>query len=131
MKFHKSIRHFCQTFLHPRVFFFILAGAVVIFLTFFTKNNALEIAISGAASVFIGIGVNNFSAFETHSKDEQQIKSKMSHTLRLLELVQDKVKQAKRDASGNDPDKMRHQLAEAEQLIQVCIQLLKENNSRK
>ena len=131
MKFHRSIRHFWQTFLHPRVFFFILAGAVVIFLTFFTKNNALEIAISGVASVFIGIGVNNFSAFETHSKDEQQIKSKMVHTLRLMALVHDKVKQANRDAIRNDVDKMRHQLKEAEELIQVCIQLLTENNSRK
>lgn len=131
MKFPKSIRHFFKTFLHPRVFIFILAGAVVIFLTFFTKNNALEIAISGIASVFIGIGVNNFSAFETHLKDEQQAKSKMGHTLSLMGLIQDKIKQANRNATGNDVEKLKDQLTEAEQLIQVCIQLLKENNSHK
>lgn len=55
MKLRKSIQHFQKIFFHPRVIVFILAGSLIIFLTFFTHNNALEIAISGIASVFIGM----------------------------------------------------------------------------
>ena len=131
MKLDKPIRIFLRYFFHPRVFIFILIGTAVIFLTFLTNKNAVEIAISGIASVFIGIGVNNFSAFETHLKDEQQIKSKMGHTLMLMSLVQDKVKQLNKDSISNGWDKARDQLTEAEQLIHACIQLLAENSSRK
>lgn len=131
MKLDKQIRVFLRYFFHRRVFIFILIGTAVIFLTFLTNKNAVEIAISGIASVFIGIGVNNFSAFETHLKDEQQIKSKMGHILMLMSLVQDKVKQLNKESISNGWDKAGDQLTEAEQLIHACIRLLAENNSRK
>jgi len=69
------------------------------FLTFLTDNNAMEIAISGIASIFIGIGVNNFTSAEIHEKDKaieytrialaiqslEQAKQKISLTVTLLE----------------------------------------------
>ena len=76
MTIKKDFSRFWRAFSHPRVFVFMLAGIVIIFLTFFTSSNALEIAISSIASVFIGIGVNNFSSFETHLKDDQKLKQK-------------------------------------------------------
>jgi hypothetical protein len=80
----KHLHQFWIAFSHPKVFVFILLGAAVIFLTFFTDNNALEIAISGFALVFIGIGVNNFSSFETSMKDRERLKAYVDYSRQLL-----------------------------------------------
>ena len=129
MKLSNSIRHFQKIFFHPRVFLFILAGTLIIFMTFFTSNNALEIAISGIASVFIGIGVNNFSSFETHLKDEQKIKSKIGHGIKLLGVIQSRIKQVNHDTADHICDKTKKDLAELEQLIGISIHLLNESRS--
>lgn len=68
----KHFQQLCQSFRHPRVYFFIIAGTCIIFLTFFTNNNAFEIAISAIASVFIGIGINNFTSLETYLKNSEK-----------------------------------------------------------
>ena len=129
MKLSNSIRHFEKAFFHPRVFIFILTGTLIIFMTFFTSNNALEIAISGIASVFIGIGVNNFSSFETHLKDEQKIKSKMGHGIKLLSVIQSRIKQINRDITHHPGEETKKDLAELEQLINISIQLINESSS--
>ena len=64
MKFKITFGHLLLILSHSRVFIFIIIGTAIIFLTFVTNDNALEIAISGMASMFIGIGVNNFSSIE-------------------------------------------------------------------
>jgi hypothetical protein len=70
----KYFRQLWKALSHPNVFIFIVIGTGVIFLTFLTDNNAVEIAISGFASVFVGIGVNNLSSFETSAKDAKKTK---------------------------------------------------------
>ena len=129
MKVRNFIRHFQKVFFHSRVFIFILAGTLIIFMTFFTNNNALEIAISGIASVFIGIGVNNFSSFETHLKDEQMIKSKMGHGIKLMNVIHARIKKVNHDMGEQVCDKTKKELIELEQLIIISIQLLNESSS--
>ena len=129
MKINKSIRHFLQTFFHPRVFIFILAGTLIIFLTFFTSNNALEIAISGIASVFIGIGVNNLSSFETHLKDERKIQSKIGHTLKVMEITKSRITRLFNEMNAENCSQVKDELAELEQFINLGIQLIKEDSS--
>ncbi|WP_199119376.1 hypothetical protein [Pedobacter sp. ASV28] len=63
MRKKEKYKEFWVTFKKPGVLLFILGGIAIIFMTFLTENNALEIVISGLASIFIGIGVNNFSSF--------------------------------------------------------------------
>ncbi len=125
----KYFRHFWQTFFHPRVYQFIIIGTGIIFLTFLTANNALEIAISGIASVFIGIGVNNFSSLETHYRDEQTIKAKVGHSLKVLEMANAKIENIQTDLySGND----QQVVADFEQLkkfMSLMTQLLKDEAS--
>lgn len=82
MSLNNPIRLFLRYFFHPGVFIFILINTAVIFLTFLAANNALEIALSSIASVFIGIGVNNLSFLDTHMKDEQKMKYKTEHSLK-------------------------------------------------
>jgi hypothetical protein len=74
--------------LHPRVLIFMLSGIVIIFLTFLTSNSAIEIAISGIASVFIGIGVNNYSMIENHLKEERLVKKKTGQSAHILRVTQ-------------------------------------------
>jgi len=128
MKFSTFITHFRKVFLHPRVFIFILTGTLIILLTFVTSNNALEIAISGVASVFIGIGVNNYSSFETHLKDEEKIKSRMSYGLKLMAVIQSRITQLNLDVTDQVCDKTKKDLIELEQLINISNQLMNEGS---
>jgi hypothetical protein len=123
------INHFRQAFLHPRVYIFIVIGIVVIFLTFLTNNNALEIAISGIASVFIGIGVNNFSSLETRLKDEQKIKSILGHTVKMMNIVQTRMKIIHGELDKDNYAKMKVELAELEQIINFSIGLIKDDET--
>jgi aspartyl/asparaginyl beta-hydroxylase (cupin superfamily) len=106
------------------VFSFILTGTLIIFLTFLTTNNAIEIAISGIASVFIVIGVNNFSSIETIQRDLQKQKHKDKHLLSIPELVNEKSKRIQSET----PEKM-NKSREAEELVKltgIAILLLNE-----
>lgn len=129
MKVRNFIRHFQKVFFHSRVFIFILAGTLIIFMTFFTSNNALEIAISGIASVFIGIGVNNFTSFETHLKDEQTIKSKMGHGIKLMNVIHSRIKQVNHEIGDQVCDKTKAELIELDHLITIAIHLFNESRS--
>ena len=120
----KYLHRFGQNFLHPRVYIFIFLGSAIIFLTFFTTNNALEIAISGIASVFIGIGVNNFSSLETHQKDEQTIKAKVGHSLKVMEMAHAKIENMETDLTAENYQQAKAKLTELKQLISLVTQLL-------
>jgi len=119
---HKHVRQFWTAFSHPKVFVFILLGAVVIFLTFFTDNNALEIAISGFASVFIGIGVNNFSSFETSMKDRERLKAYVDHSRQMLQMTKSKINRLQNEVSDRKND--NEGLVEVEKLISLHISFI-------
>ncbi|SRR6266498_968268 len=91
----KGFRYFRTLFFKPRVFVFILIGVGFMFLTFLTNDNALELGISGTASIFIGIGVNNFSSIETEQKDEQKLLRKSQQAIKTLVAIQRKIKKLK------------------------------------
>jgi|GEM_PF-1574507 len=129
MKLKKHFLYFKKTFFHPRVILFLLTGITVIFLTFLTDDNALEIAISGMASVFIGIGVNNFSSLEMQSKDEQKLKSKMGHILKMMEIVHAAFKMIHEELNEENFVKMKTELMELEQIISLSIDLVKDEDT--
>jgi hypothetical protein len=91
--FSKRIKllHFLHVFFHARIFVFIVLGIIIIFLTFFTHNNALEICISAVASVFIGIGVNNYTLHETRLNDEKQLRRQNKVMLDTVALMERKI----------------------------------------
>lgn len=129
MKQISEVRHLWKVFLQPRVVFFILFGAIIIFLTFLTDDNALELVISGIASVFIGIGVNNFSSFETHVKDEKKLKSKISHSLKVLEIARSRIKVIHHELSRENCMRMKEELAELEKIIVLTMGLVREEET--
>lgn len=129
MTFKNSFRHLWRTFLHPRVFIFITIGTAIIFLTFLTTDNALEIAISGFASVFIGIGVNNFSSLGTHQKDEQKLKSAIGHSLKIMEMANAKIEKIQNEINSGDYKKVMEEFTELKQITILTMQFLKEEVS--
>ncbi|MCX6318089.1 MAG: hypothetical protein NTW29_12415 [Bacteroidetes bacterium] len=120
---------FWKAFLQPRVLLFILFGAGIIFLTFLTNNNALEIVISGIASVFIGIGVNNFSSIETHVRDEKKLKSKIAHSLKVLEITRSRIKVIHHELNRENCLKLKEDLAELEKIIVLSMGLIKDEDT--
>jgi hypothetical protein len=128
MHLKKNIQKFTRSFLHPRVFIFVIMGTAIIFLTFLTENNALEIAISGIASVFIGIGVNNYSLVESRDKEEQKLKGKINNAIKLLELLHNRVCQNMVHLHNGDHHLAGSELKELEKLIKVSIELLQEDS---
>jgi len=116
---------FWQHFLHPRVIIFMLIGIAVIFLTFLTSNNALEIAISGIASVFIGIGVNNLSTLEEHTKDELRLQSKIGHSLKVINITKSRVHSIHDQLNCENYLTIKEELAELEKIIDLSIDLIK------
>ncbi len=124
MRIRKPFHHFWYTLRKPGVSIFIVAGALIIFLTFLTTNNALEIAISGLASIFIGIGVNNFTTQETHYTDELQLQKNHERSLKLLELLQLRMKAAHRHLYFNHTEYLEDDLDELDQLLDMLKQLL-------
>ena len=101
-----------------------LVGIGIIFLTFLTDNNALEIAISGIASVFIGIAVNNFSIIDTHQTEENKLKPKIAHSLEMMYITINKIKRIQAEINGNDY--IKNELTELEQYMRLAVELIKE-----
>ena len=124
----KSFRHSWQTLTQPSVFIFLLLGVIIIFFTFFTTNNAMEIAISAIASIFIGIGVNNFSSFETTIKDEKELKFKTGHIIRIMELTKKRINRVQQEAAAQAHERIHAELIDLEELLHLHIQLLKHNS---
>lgn len=105
-----------------------LIGIGIIFLTFLTDNNALEIAISGMASVFIGIAVNNYSTFDARETDGKRHKLKIQRSLKMMEITINKVRRINVDAETDAGGYLtiKNELVELEQCINLSIELIKE-----
>lgn len=122
-----SFAQYRRIFFHPRVLMFLLAGTVIIFLTFLTENNAMEIAISGIASVFIGIGVNNFSSFETRLKDEARFKPEISFCIKVMEMTAAKIGRVNAEMGEGDAH-IKNELNDLQQFIRLNVQHIKEGD---
>ncbi len=118
-----------QIFSQPRVYIYILTGTIIILLTFFTQNNALEIAISGVASVFIGIGVNNFSAIETHERDQRKLNAALYHTAGLIKGIDLKLARMRAEFNHEELLKFGHEFEELEFLVELAMRHLTKDES--
>ncbi len=122
--FKKQFLRGWKVLINPGVSLFIILGTGIIFLTFFTENNALEIVISGVASIFIGIGINNFTTLETRINDERVIKHKMVHALQVLDMICEKVKSTQQQARYRETEQDKINLTELESLLLLLRTLL-------
>lgn len=125
MGYLKGFLDFRKILFTPKVFGFIFIGICVMLLTFLTQNNALELGIAGIASVFIGIGVNNFTIIETELKDERRLKRKMQITIKTLMQIQEKISKIK-SFPKNHPELFAIELQEMSDYIELCINYLNE-----
>ena len=113
--------------LHPRVLIFMLSGIVIIFLTFLTSSNAIEIAISGIASVFIGIGVNNYSMIENHLKEERLVKKKTGQSAHILRVTQAMIRELNTEAESHETANLKLEIEKIDRFIRLGIQLVEED----
>ena len=125
MRYIKGFKLFKKVFFQPQVFVFILTGVSCIFLTFLTNDNALELGIAGIASIFIGIGVNNFTAVETEQKEGRKWDRKTQQAIETLHHIQMKIKKIK-GMSGTDPQLINAEMEEMRDYTGLCIQFLEE-----
>lgn len=123
MHLNGHLRYVWHTFRRPKVFIFIMIGVGVIFLTFLTDNNALEIAIAGIASVFIGIGVNNYTSQEMHHGSLVIARKQQQHIVQVILLLQSKI-----NAASLEPDTRislsRRDIDEVNKLLTLLEQML-------
>jgi len=131
MKLNRQNRFFLHNLFHPRVSFFVVTGICVIFLTFLTENNALEIAISGFASVFIGIGVNNFSSLETRQHDTENFRSKIGHSIEMLRIVRAQISLINTEVKQRIYQNINAEFDELEKFIALSIKVLGDEASEK
>ena len=94
-------------------------------LTFLTRQNALEFGISGIASIFIGIGVNNFTAIEMEQQDERSQHLKSQREIKTLVHLQEKIKKIEK-LHGDDDRIIRVELEEMKDYIELCLQFMEE-----
>ena len=125
MSYINGLRHFRNVFLKPRVFIFILTGVGFMFLTFLTNNNPVELGIAGIASIFIGIGVNNFTAIETGQKDELRLQRKTQQAIKTMVHVQEKIKKIQTLVAVS-PGLITAELVEMNDYIELCVQYLED-----
>ncbi|CAN5576098.1 hypothetical protein BH11BAC3_BH11BAC3_22490 [soil metagenome] len=120
------LKKFRVVFFKPRVVGFILLGVSFMLLTFLTEDNAMEIAISGVASIFIGIGVNNFTSFETRLKDEKRIHDKIKNSLLILELTSSKINKLCNMVAGENANYLYQEVCEIKKYVDLSAKLVKE-----
>ena len=119
-------RHFWKVFNHPGVIVFMCIGSAVMFLTFLTTNNALEIVISGIASVFIGIGVYNFTTLETRLIDKKNVNTKISHSIKVMRISRARIVQMQQSISTENLESIKNELKELEQIITLGMEVIKD-----
>jgi len=124
MKLNRQNRFFQRNFFHPQVSFFVVTGICVIFLTFLTNDNALEIAISGIASVFIGIGVNNFSSLAIRINDNQIFKNKLGHSIEMLRMVKSQIAIISAEVKQGKYHNVNPKFDELEKFMDLSIKIL-------
>ena len=121
-----KLTFFWKSFFHFRVLGFLLIGIGVMFLTFMTLNNAFELMISAVASVFIGIGVNNYSSMYTHLQDERKRRSATRHSIRFMKLMQNRISLMKDHCETERMDLLRQDLVQLEEAIGLTIDIIAE-----
>jgi hypothetical protein len=124
MKLNRQNRFFLRNLFHPQVSFYVVIGICVIFLTFLTDDNALEIAISGIASVFIGIGVNNFSSLAIRINDNQIFRSKLGHSIEMLRIVKSQIAIINAEVKQGTYHNINTEFDELEKFIDLSIKIL-------
>ena len=129
MKTKKHFIAFCQKFFHARVIIFVFIGTGIIFLTFLTNNNAAEISISAVASIFIGIGANNFSSLETNENNRRKQHLKKLCVIQTIELLQSRINKLNNNANSKPVEELRQDLFELEKLITITLTLISEHDS--
>jgi hypothetical protein len=125
-----SILPFIKDFVKPNVYIFILGGAGIILLTFFTENNALEIVISGVASIFIGIGVNNLTMMETHRADEVKLKMKIGYAVKVLEIFKAMTIKISAGCKPDSGAEIQNELEGLVQFLELSITLIRETGDQ-
>ena len=134
VRFRKTRLHIIyalSNILHPRVLIYMLSGITIIFLTFLTSNNAIEIAISGIASVFIGIGVNNYSMIENHLKEERMVKKKTGQSAHILRVTQAMIRELNAEAESHEIENLKSEIEKIDRFIRLGIQLVEEDGHQK
>jgi hypothetical protein len=121
------INYTLSNIIHPRVLIFMLSGVAIIFLTFLTSNNAVEIAISGIASVFIGIGVNNFSMIENHLREERLVKKKTGQSAHILRVTQTMMNELHAESESHETKDLKSEIDKIDRFISLGIQLIEED----
>lgn len=122
-----QIKHTLTNIGHPRVFIFMLLGITIIFLTFISSNNAVEIAISGIASVFIGIGVNNYSTIENHLKEERRSKMKTGQSAHILRVTDTMIEDLHAEVDSLKEENIKSAFEKVQRFIRLGIQLMEED----
>jgi hypothetical protein len=119
-------KKFVMNLILPKTGIYILLGVIIMFLTFFTTDNAMEIAISGIASIFIGIGVNNFTqTTDTPDKKKAGASPKAVTTLKILTHTKDKLQNTQLLIDKNiGPEVIKNQLKELQDYIDLSIEHL-------
>lgn len=112
-------------FRHPRVWTYIFAGICIIFLTFFTNSNAIEIAISAIASIFIGIGVNHFAAMEMHREDMDEQYRVHLQVRRLLISVEKRLEKFAGEELILGSASLHGEIVDIQHFITICRELIK------
>jgi vacuolar-type H+-ATPase subunit F/Vma7 len=116
--------------LHPRVLTFMLSGIAIIFLTLLSSNNAIEIAISGIASVFIGIGVNNYSIIKNHLKEERLVKKNKGQSVHILRVTQAMIKDLNTELEKHETENLKSEIEKIDRFIRLGIQLVEEDGHK-
>jgi hypothetical protein len=123
-----KLKRFWGIFILPRVIIYLLIGIAIIFLTFFTSNNAAEIAISAIGSIFIGIAVNNFTAVETTQNDIKEFASKIEFSKEMKNLINDKLGKIYNNIGSVSNYQLKEELEELHRLINLSSNVLTAQN---
>lgn len=83
----------------------------------------MEIAISAIASVFIGIGVNNFSALETHYKDVKAEEASSHKLMAVMETMEARIAALEKQMASQDPG-IAVELRAINRLLTVCKNII-------
>lgn len=84
--------------------------------------------MSGTASVFISIGVNNLILFKTHLKDEQKTRIKFGYFIKVMAMVNSKIENQAALNAGNYQHVV-YDLTKLKQFMTLMKQLLLEEES--
>ena len=86
----------------------------------------MEIVISALASVFIGIGVNNFTVLETRFREERKMDMKISQSIKVLEYTNSKIVRIQKDLTADNWLIAKSELEELQTLLELTIGLINE-----